>query len=196
MTTGDIPCLWFPCLGRCNGARPKVHRAVRSCKFKPARCTLWAEQNGKAGRRRSCFQRVPPLLPSEFCPRRPYRGRPRFFGITHLHVKAPKHHYPHNKKVVTWTGPTFFDVSLPSPVLKIMMFRSNYLHLSDTSGMAILWEVTGGAAFSVWRSRQLDIRRWASSIWAAVIRDPMTLNRSLSLSRNPIAILAHVYARM
>jgi len=36
-----------------------------------------------------------------------------------------------------------------SAVLKIMMFRSNYLHLSDTSGMAILWEVTGGAAFSV-----------------------------------------------
>jgi hypothetical protein len=45
--------------------------------------------------------------------------------------------------------------------------RSNYLHLSDISGMAILWEVTGGAAFSVRRSRQLDIRRWASSIWTA-----------------------------
>ena len=82
-----------------------------------------------------------------------------------------------------------------SAVLKIMMFRSNYLHLSDTSGMAILWEVTGGAAFSVWRSRQLDIRRRASSIWAAVIRDPMTLNRSLWFLRNPVAILAHVYAR-
>jgi hypothetical protein len=61
--------------------------------------------------------------------------------------------------------------------------------------MAILWEVTGGAAFSVRRSRQLDIRRWASSIWAAVIRDPMTLNRSLSSPRDPVAILAQVYAR-
>jgi len=76
---------------------------------------------------------------------------------------------------------------------KVMLFRSNYLHLSDISGMAILWEVTGGAAFSVRRSRQLDIRRWASSIWAAVIRDPMTLKRSLSFP--PVAILAHVYAR-
>jgi hypothetical protein len=75
------------------------------------------------------------------------------------------------------------------------MFRSNYLHSSDTSGMAILWEVTGGAAFSVWLSHQMDIRRWASSIWAAVIRDPMTLKWSLSFPRNPVAILAHVYAR-
>jgi hypothetical protein len=57
-----------------------------------------------------------------------------------------------------------------------MMLRLNYLHLSDTSGMAILWEATDGAAFTVWRCRQLNIRRWASSIWAEVIRDPMTLN--------------------
>src|SRR4029077_11539646 len=55
--------------------------------------------------------------------------------------------------------------------------------------------VTGGAAFSVWCPRQLDIRRRASSIWAAVIRDPMTLNRSLLFPRNPAEILAHVYAR-
>jgi hypothetical protein len=74
-------------------------------------------------------------------------------------------------------------------------WRKSMFHLSDISGMAILWEVTGGAAFSVRRSRQLDIRRWASSIWAAVIRDPMTLNRSLSSPRNPVAILAQVYAR-
>src|SRR6202011_1847548 len=70
--------------------------------------------------------------------------------------------------------------------------RSDYLPFS--SGTAILWEVIGWAAFSVWRSRQLDIRRWASSIWTAVIRDPMTLNRSLSFPRNPVAIVAHVYA--
>lgn len=60
---------------------------------------------------------------------------------------------------------------------QIMMLRWKYLHLSDTSGMAILWDVNGEAAFSVWRSRQLDIRRWASSIWASVIRDPITVNR-------------------
>src|SRR5437867_4383401 len=59
-----------------------------------------------------------------------------------------------------------------SAVLKIMMFRSNYLHLSDTSGMAILWEVTGGAAFSVLRSRQLDTRRRASPLLASVFREP------------------------
>ena len=51
-----------------------------------------------------------------------------------------------------------------SAVTKVMLFRSNYLHLTDISGMPILWEVTGGAAFSVRRSRQLDIRRCASSI--------------------------------
>src|SRR5712692_5754035 len=83
-----------------------------------------------------------------------------------------------------------------SAVHKIRMFRSDYLHFSsDASGTAILWEVTGGAAFSVWRSRQLDILRWASSIWTAVICDPMILNRSLSFSCNPVAIAAHVYAR-
>ena len=53
---------------------------------------------------------------------------------------------------------------------------SNTLHLSNTSGMAIHWEATDGAVFTVWRCRQLNIRRWASSIWGEVIRDPMTLN--------------------
>jgi hypothetical protein len=58
--------------------------------------------------------------------------------------------------------------------------------------MAILWEEIGVAVLSVWRSRQMDIRRCASSIWAAVIRDAITFNRSLSFPRNPVAMLAHV----
>jgi hypothetical protein len=33
-----------------------------------------------------------------------------------------------------------------------MMFRQKYLHLSDTSGMAILGDLNGEAAFNVWRS--------------------------------------------
>jgi hypothetical protein len=80
--------------------------------------------------------------------------------LSELLIFRLKHHYPQTKKVITRGRAQI--VGCESAVLKIMMFRSNHLHLSDTSGMAILWEVTGGAAFSVWRSRQLDIRRWAS----------------------------------
>jgi hypothetical protein len=67
-----------------------------------------------------------------------------------------------------------FSHTYPTPDLSRVLHRSDYLLFS--SGTAVLWEVTGWAALSVWRSRQLDIRRWASSIWTAVIRDPMAPN--------------------
>jgi hypothetical protein len=90
-------------------------------------------------------------------------------------------------------GDPRFSHTRPNPDLSRLLHRSDYLHFS--SGTASLWEVTGWAPFSVWRSRQLDTRRWASSICTAVIRDRITFNRSLSFPRNPAAILAHVYAR-
>jgi hypothetical protein len=83
------------------------------------------------------------------------------------------------------------DSRLRPLIFSRRLHRSDYLHLP--CGTAILWDCW--AALSVWCSRQLDIRRWASSIWTAVIRDSMTLNRSLSFPRNPVAIMAHVYAR-
>src|ERR1700730_1373522 len=51
------------------------------------------------------------------------------------------------------------------------------------------------AALRLSCSHQMDVRRSASSIWIAVIRDLIAFNRSLSFSPNPAAILAHVYAR-
>src|ERR1700730_7372165 len=51
------------------------------------------------------------------------------------------------------------------------------------------------AALRLSCSHQMDVRRSASSIWIAAIRDLIAFNRSLSFSPNPAAILAHVYAR-
>src|SRR6202035_3920779 len=93
----------------------KSTRALRRCKFKPCPVDLWAGQNGKARGRRSSFQKAPPLLAKRI--------------LSELLISPLRHHCPQNKKV-TWTGPTLFDVE--SAALKIMAFRSNHLHLSDT----------------------------------------------------------------
>jgi hypothetical protein len=42
----------------------------------------------------------------------PIQVRWSALGFSEFLISTLKHHYPRNQKVVAWTGPTFFDVSL------------------------------------------------------------------------------------
>jgi hypothetical protein len=64
--------------------------------------------------------------------------------------------WSHRKRLPGQRRPALFHTR-HNPELSRLLHRSDYLHFS--SGTASLWEVTAWAPFSVWRSRQLDIRR-------------------------------------